>query len=518
MHEADSYRIDDEAQIFLVAPYWTSTASVGMAPANRKKLLTQLRCELNRGLPDAPEPDPGQAGQQDDTPEEDLSRWKLEPFNSPRTLKLRRHGQLSRHFELHEELLTRLREVLGEGVLTDYAARVTYFDYGIGCIEVTLGCRFGRIGVETFSTNAEKAKLVMVEAFNNGLTEADLDLEDLDKRISGFLVDAMKGIPNKLRPTYDDDVVDRRAQMFCGPVSRNIVFIDSNGLVPQLTVSAKQLSRAAYTFLNEANDDDGRTGSDKIPISHEGFEGAVALIRRSQDASERVEAEMSWQTCLARRIETEEGEVRRTKLLWSLIHIYWSALFCASEGFFGMAASYGQQDLTRRQIEDELAEIEKFQSIVSMIKFESQPEKVIVEGEDRSRYANVWHAYESEELLSSLDQIRQDSTATVQSLRDRSQKIYQSRIALTVNIFTLLMALSTVVDLVVFFHMERPTAIGVILVTTFVLIVAISILLFHRDLLEWAQERWKSSGITGPRVGAFGQEELPGEGDRKHSS
>ncbi|MEL6876021.1 MAG: hypothetical protein AAGM33_11155, partial [Pseudomonadota bacterium] len=309
-----------------------------------------------------------------------------------------------------------------------------------------------KLGVEEFSKRAEQVKLTIVEAINGGLKESDLELETIDQWISAFLKKHLSGLPNKLRPSYDESILDARASLFCGPVSRNIIFTDTEGFATKIPASSGDLSRAAFNYINEAEDNGGYTGSEKIPISHEGFEGAVALIRRGPEASARVCEEVNAKMRFSERVIAEIGEVQRTKLLWSLVQTYWSALFCASEGFFAIAASYGIDDRpSLRQIERELSEIDEYQKIVSMLKFESKPEKIIVEGEDRSRYAKVWQAYDSEELLRSLDQILQDSSATLESLRDRAQKIIQARTTRIFTAFTLLTLLSVIADMIILF-------------------------------------------------------------------
>lgn len=441
MQKEQSFDIDNEAQIFVVAPYWTSIASIGMPPAARPKLLRQLTENLN------------------ERDNEGADVWKIEQFHVPRTLKFRRYGQIWRQFNLRDDLLDKLKQYLGVDHFGGYFSRLTYFDYGIGCVEVSICCSgIDKIGIEEFSRRAERVKLAMVEAFNGGLIEADLDLEAIDGWISEFLKKHLSGLPNKLRPSYDASILNARAALFCGPVSRNIIFTDSKNFTPKIPVSSGDISRAAFNYINEAEDNGGYTGSEKIPISHEGFEGAVALVRRGPEASVRVCEEIGTKTAFSERIVAEIGEVQRTKLLWSLVHTYWSALFCASEGFFSIAASYGNDDHpSLRQIERELSEIDEYQKIVSMIKFESKPEKIIVEGEDRSRYAKVWKAYDSEELLRSLDQILQDSSATLESLRNRAQKIIQVRTTRIFTAFTLLTLLSVIADMIILFDVSGQT-------------------------------------------------------------
>tara|TARA_B100001179_G_scaffold230406_1_gene217910 strand:+ start:3548 stop:4987 length:1440 start_codon:yes stop_codon:yes gene_type:complete len=435
LYDDPNLAIDGDAQIFLVAPYWTSVASVGMPPDRRPGLLRQLVDELNSASSDPQYP------------------WQTEVFQHPRTLKFRKFGQAYRYFELGDELVGELKGCLGGDVFRDVAARITYFDYGIGNIEVTICCtNIETIGVEEFSKRAEKAKLAMVRSFNAGMPRGELDLAGIDAQISSFLLNRMSGLENKLRPKYDKSVMSERASIFCGPVSRNVIFTDTEGFPDKFEASQSELGRAAFNFLNEADSDGGYTGSDKIPISHEGFEGAMALVRRSEACSQRVVKELASDIAFQQRVDAEVGEVQRTKLLWSMVHMYWSALFCASEGFFTIAASYGvEKKPSLSGIERQLDEIDEFQKIVSMIKFESQPEKIIVEGEDRTRYSKIWQAYDSENLLKSLDQILLDSSATLQSLRDRAHKIVQSRTTRIFTAFTLLTLLSVIADLIILY-------------------------------------------------------------------
>ncbi|MBU3021204.1 hypothetical protein [Aestuariibacter sp. A3R04] len=431
------YLIDNNVQLFLVAPVWFSSASVGMSPQERPTLLELLQEELNE--------------------DGDCGVWKLEKFLAPRTLMLRKYGQLWREFSFNSQFMQAISSIFGEDLSDAVFARLTIFDYGLGNVEVSVNLPLANTeSLEDVATKAEALKLKFVKEFNQGLPNAELELTAIDKKYVTFSEDYLNGVVNQLRPEYDEGVVPKRVAFMCGPVSRNLLFVNSGGVCPQLTVHAQQLHETAYTFLNDANDNMGFTGSEKIPISHEGFEGAVALVNRSESSCIRYRKNIKRGMTFSELCAAEKENIKRTKFLWSLVHLYWSALFCSSEGYYVIAASSRIADYkSMAAIHEEIRNIENYQSIISMIKFESQPEKVIVEGEDSIRYAAIWDAYKSEDLIRSLIQIQSDSEQSLLTLRDKMRELSNKRTNRILAAFTGFTIISVIIDLILFYDVQN---------------------------------------------------------------
>ena len=112
------FLIDNKVQILLVAPVWFSSTSVGMPPSKRPSLLKQLQDKMNANR--------------------DCGNWELERFHTPRTLKLRKYGQLWRQFEFNLEFMQDITSIFGEDLSDAVFARLTLFDYGLGNVEVSV--------------------------------------------------------------------------------------------------------------------------------------------------------------------------------------------------------------------------------------------------------------------------------------------------------------------------------------------------------------------------------------------
>lgn len=418
-------------ELYLVGPLWFSVTAPGISPQLRPKALEQLRDYLNAA----------DAGSN--------FAWNIQLFDEPRTLRLRKHGQIWRELTFSEKFIEELSGIYGQDLAGEVSARITYFDYGFGNIEVSTNLNTGVAGILRAAAISERLKLAFVKELNAGAPHADIDLMSLDKSVSVFLQDQYVGVENELRPKYDPEVVSRRAAFMCGPVSRNLLFFEKSTATAALTTSTTEFHNVAYTFLNEANQDSGITGSTKIPISHEGFEGAVAIIGELTVGEEMSDCETT-QVLHGEIVNTEIAS--RTKLLWSLAHLYWSVIYCASEGYFEIASSESLKDVrTLKEVNLEIKKIESYQTIISMIKFESQPEKIIVEGEDTIAYAHVWQAYKAEELIISLSQIQQDAENMLITLRDKAQAATTKRTNNIIVGFTLLTIISVLVDLIIFY-------------------------------------------------------------------
>ncbi len=431
------FLIDSKVQILLVAPVWFSSTSVGMPPSKRPSLLKQLQEKMNAGS--------------------DSGNWEIDEFLTPRTLKFRKYGQLWRQFKFNLEFMQEISAIFGEDLSDAVFARLTLFDYGLGNAEVTINLPIlSAKTLDNIAKKAEELKLRFVTEFNQGLPNAELELESIDKIYVAFSQKFLNGVVNQLRPAYDKSVVSQRATLMCGPVSRNLLFINSSGVVPQLTVNTRQLHETAYTFLNDANDNQGVTNSEIIPISHEGFEGAVALVNRSEASCLRYHNDIKNNASFSELCIAECDNIKRTKLLWCLAQLYWSALFCSSEGYFSISASSRTTDYKSiSAIHEETRRIENYQSIISMLKFESQPEKVIVEGEDSIRYANIWDAFKSEDLIRSLDQIQSDSEQALLALRDKLRALSIKRTNHILAAFTGFALVSVIIDIILFYDVNN---------------------------------------------------------------
>lgn len=237
------------------------------------------------------------------------------------------------------------------------------------------------------------------------------------------------------------------------------------------------MHETACAFLNDANVNLGFTGSAKIPISHEGFEGAVALVNRSEKSCTRYRRNIESRMTFGQLCMVERANIKRTKFLWSLVQLYWSALFCASEGYYFIAAASRKTDYKSiSNIHNEMRKISNYQSIISMIKFECQPEKVIVEGEDSIRYANIWSAYKSENLIRSLSQIQSDSELALLTLRDKITELSSKRTTRILSAFTAFTIISVFIDLFLFYDVNKVLSpeirlqyLGISLATLFIL-------------------------------------------------
>ncbi|MBU2979640.1 hypothetical protein [Alteromonas sp. C1M14] len=431
------FLIDDKVQLYLVAPVWFSSTSVGMSPQERPALLKGLQDTLNES---------GNCG-----------KWELEAFHAPRTLKLRKYGQLWREFNFSSEFMQAISSIAEEDLSASVFARLTIFDYGLGNIEVSVNLPILSTGkLIDLASKAEALKLKFVTEFNQGLPNAELELTDIDEKYVTFSQQHLGGVINQLRPVYDESVVSKRVAFMCGPVSRNLLFVNSQGVCPQITATAAQLHETAYTFLNHANENFGFTGSEKIPISHEGFEGAVAVVNRSETSCIRYRKNLKRHLGFNALCIAEKENIKRTKFLWSLVHLYWSALFCSSEGYYVISASSRISEYKSvNDIHEEIRNIENYQSIISMIKFESQPEKVIVEGEDVIRYAHIWDAYKSEDLIRSLSQIQSDSEQSLLTLRDKMRELSNKRTNRILAAFTAFTIISVIIDLILFYDVKN---------------------------------------------------------------
>jgi hypothetical protein len=431
------FLIDNKVQMFLVAPVWFSSTSVGMSPQQRPTLLKELQAQLNA--------------------DGDCGQWNLEKFHAPRTIKLRKYGQLWRRFNFSHEFIQSISSTFGEDLSDAVFARLTLFDYGLGNVEVSVNLPIPSAeDLDDIAQKAEALKLKFVAEFNQGLPHAELELETIDEKYVAFSTEQLNGVVNQLRPEYDESVVSKRVAFMCGPVSRNLLFINSSGVFPPLSVTARQVHETAYTFLNDANDNLGFTGSEKIPISHEGFEGAVAIVNRSHSSCLRFRKNLKKGLDFGELCTAERENIKRTKLLWSLVHLYWSALFCSSEGYYVISASSRISDYKSvAAIHDGIRNIENYQSIISMIKFESQPEKVVVEGEDSIRYAYIWDAYKSEDLIRSLTQIQNDSEQSLLTLRDKMRELSNKRTNRILAAFTGFTIISVIIDLILFYDVQN---------------------------------------------------------------
>lgn len=422
-------RLDKRAQIFLVAPYWTTRVSIGVPPAKRPELLKKLTEALNSSDPH-------------------LQSWETELFEFPRTLRLRKHGQLTCPLVLEKQFHDDVSSFL-EPFQPKANGRITYFDFGMGTIELLIDLNFlHEPSLHDFSTRCSEAKLYLVEQLNQGLPQAKFDFESIDKILTRSLESYGPTYSNKLMPAYDTAVVSKRSAMMCGPVSRNLVFFDSGSSVAQFEASEHSIRDIAACFLNEIHKTDGITQSDKIPISYEGFEGAVAVIRCADQTADGHRSDaMDASALFDVGLSTKLHAVRRTRNLWALLQIYWSAKFCASEGLYALLSEYttnSQRPL--RQLTAEYRQLEEYDRILSKIKFESQPEKITVEGEDNVAYTNVWNAYGVDKLNVSLSKIQEDVSGMLLSLRDKAEKVIQNRNSLTLRVFTALTLLSVVLD------------------------------------------------------------------------
>lgn len=427
---------DDSCELFFVAPFWTRTTAVGTAASARPSRLEQLRKHLNAG-----------GG--------DQGHWRLEKFSAPRTLRLRRYGQIWTEFSFEDRFLIELRSILGTEHFGGVFSRITYFDYGIGCVEVTVIAK-GLISadLQAFAERATQIKLRLVDQLVTGLPLGQVSLPRIEDRISGFLTKKYAGLPNRLRPTYDTSVIGLDAQIMCGPVSRNILFTQC-GTTSSRQVTVEELRAVAQCYLNDVDDGQGVTGSEIIPVNYVGFEGSVSLVNIDQ-AEPQDSQFYPDEPGYPEELSFEHHEVRRTKLLWSAAHMYWAAMFTASEGFFAMSADHAEVPGRRlKDITEEIDNLDEYQKILSMLMFESQPEKIVVEGEDRLRYGTVWNAYGSEKLARGLRQIQNDAEATLQSLRGRMQKLIQARVGGTLAIFTLLTVVSVIVDVIILYDVDN---------------------------------------------------------------
>lgn len=432
----EEFLIDDEVQMYLVSPVWLSTATIAISPENRPKTLEALAKELNDG--------------------DSQAIWNLQKFQAPRTLKLRKYGQLWREFSFMNNLLDAAKDIAGHCIADRIFCRFILFDYGLCNVEVTLKLTFNEHEtVDDFAKRAERLKLLFVEEFNTGLPNAVLDLNKIDSVFRNFSIKHLGGVENALRPVYDETVYSKRVSFMCGPVSRNLLLVDTCGVKPQMRISSSDIFTMANIFLNEANSDFGFTGSEKIPISHEGFEGAVALTKRDEKECMRVQEDLQKGLPFKKICISEQGNIERTKLLWSFVHLYWSALFCSSEGYYVIAASSrGREFKSTEEVLEAIKVIESYQAITSMISFESQPEKIIVEGEDSIRYAKIWEAYKSEELLKSLAQIQNVAENTLLSLRSKMEELSNRRTNSILTAFTALTMVSVIVDVIWFYDVE----------------------------------------------------------------
>lgn len=257
----EGYSIDERAQLFFVAPYWAGIAATGDQPETRLESLEALRAELNAQTKKS-EP------------------WQIQSFLKPRTLRLRKIGQLCREFEFEESFIAEIEAMLGDEHFDGVFSRITYFDYGIGCIEVSIGLKnLNANNIETIGDQLIALKLRMVDELVRGIPHAKIDLVEIDKIISAELGATARGVPNRFRPKFGKDLSGTAAELMCGPVSRNIILVDSGGgTIPRFNVTLDQVKRLANSFLNESKANDGLNGSRCIPVSHEGFEGAVAIL------------------------------------------------------------------------------------------------------------------------------------------------------------------------------------------------------------------------------------------------
>lgn len=188
MHSAEQqFLIDDRVQLFLVAPIWLSTATIGMSPKDRKSLLQQL--------------------------------W--------------------REFNFEKAFVNELAKICGEDIKVEIFCRITLFDYGLGNIEVSLNLPVASINaLEELGKKAESLKLMFVDEFKNGLANAKLDLSPIDQVYKSFSRRNLVSEVNQLRPDYDESIVSKRSHFMCGPVSRNLLFVNSCGVCPQIGVTS----------------------------------------------------------------------------------------------------------------------------------------------------------------------------------------------------------------------------------------------------------------------------------------
>lgn len=434
--------LDNFAQLYFVAPYWTSVTAIGVSPKDRRSELEKISEVLNKD----------QVGDQ---------KWAVEKIVSPRTLQYRKFGHIVREFNFEDAFSNEIALLIGPESFAGICGRITYFDYGLGNIEIAIG--FKKLDAAAFQILAAKltvAKDRIVSELIAGVPNALIDLEELDRILGNYFRTERSGIQNQLRATYDEAVLspDARmpgARMICGPVSRNILFTGSNGALPTIDISYGAIEKFAFQFLNEKNPRHGVTGSDRIPISHEGFEGAVSVVRRSQESAIRFQSltDNAW---VYEHCRLERGEVARTKLLWSIIQLYWAAMFSASEGLFAYASDNGEvKSQSLRNLTKEGEKLEQLQKIISMIRFESHPEKVTVSGEDRVRYMSIWNAYGTDQLLTSLGDIQADTHKTLTSIRERAQNLLRKRLNWIISTFTLLAVVSVIADVIALYDIKN---------------------------------------------------------------
>ncbi|MBR9805967.1 MAG: hypothetical protein GYB49_01925 [Alphaproteobacteria bacterium] len=458
-------KIDPWAQIFLVAPYWTSITVPATSPEARPQFLEKLQGALNKGAEGAP--------------------WELERFARPRTIRFRKYGQLVCPFEFKPDFVEEIQNHIGTDHFDGLSGRINYFDYGIGNIEICIGIKnITAESLEVLTPKFEVCKLRVVDELVAGVPSALIDLEDIDRRISAYLKKHCDGLENRLKPSYDQDIISKRSSMMCGPVSRNVLFINSDTPSASVEVPLDAIQQLAAKFLNQVNGNLGQTGSSSIPVSHVGFEGAVAVVNRNETSCQRVGKSLSdGAFTVMNDLTGEEGEVKRTKMLWALVHMYWSAFYCSSEGLFSLLASHSEKKKARlADIRREYEALEFYKRIISTLKFEAKPEKVVVEGEDRIRYTSVWDAYESDDLLISLEKINADLTENLLTLRDRAHRIIQNRTATLIAIFTALTIFSLVADVIELYDVTgliKPLLRMTILFSGAVLLLMVAYLVSH---------------------------------------
>ncbi|WP_084399915.1 hypothetical protein [Henriciella aquimarina] len=439
---SDLIKIDTHAQLFFIAPFWTSATAVADGHHDRPDKIKKLRRTLNERTKKAGESE----------------TWELEEFKGPRTLRERKYGQIWRSFTFNDSFVSEIRSMIGASRFEGIRCRAIYFDYGLGSLEISIGLKnLDSQALRDMEQSLVNTKLKIVKELVAGVPNAELDLKAIDREISRFLVRECNGLENQLRPDYDVETLTGRSPLMCGPVSRNVLFTQTGGALSQFEINVHQIERLSRAFLNEVSEGQGRTESESIPVSHVGFEGAVAVVRRSKEAILRVRQRVErneYEFCADH--DLEEGEVKRTKLLWSLIHTYWSAFYCASEGLYSLSAKYSSNMRSSlANIREDYDELEHFQRIIAMLRFEARPEKMVVEGEDGVRYASVWDAYKSEALLQAMDAINADLRETLTSLRDRAQKLLQTRTNRLIFFFTVLSLLSVVSDLIILYDVTN---------------------------------------------------------------
>ncbi|MAD41990.1 MAG: hypothetical protein CL623_06320 [Arcobacter sp.] len=386
----------------------------------------------------------------------------LEDYANIRTLEKRKESFIQIKVPSIDILEKKVKEIFQVNY-NSLIINCNYIDYGAGYINIKVYCKLNT-DIKVFFTQAELMKTFIAESIvkyakysndDSFFDKFDEVLKNLKNNIIAF---------NKIDIYNNYFYHGNLKKWMCGPISRDIIFFtpdyhknilkssvkeENNNLKHNIIEIDLAIFKENTNFFLGGIKFFREMETGYLPYIYHSFEGTVAIV--------------------------ENSKFNRLNILQCIAMFYWTIFYSAASGTYLKSSQYlkKEEKLTDINIKNEIRKLENSRRLLQLLKFESKPENVIVEGIDSSIYSLIFSAYESDKLEKSLDDMEHTLDQNLDSLLFEIESIKEEKIQNVLSLITIATISSLIMDMYLFY--DQLNNIGIVFSIIFLPIIVLGL-------------------------------------------